>query len=414
MKKTFTLLTLGAILEYYDFAIYIFFAKAIGLDLIPVHDEVINLVVMLAIFAIGALVRPIGGLIFAHFGDKNGRKQSFAFSILLMAIPTLMIAFIPNYKIIGIFATLLLLILRAVQSFAIGGEIPASIVFAYELSKDKSKALNTNVVVAGTNIGLFTASIICAYLLKHVNNNIAAWRIAFIIGGLFGIASYFLRKNLQETPEFKNIQNIIKLNRHQPLKQLVKTNSKEIFQITSFGCFVASSIAVFSMFMPNYLATFHHIALEKAMNLNSYSMAIFIVSALIAGKFDYLFCRKFLISSMCVFDMVIIYLFHNYSRLNFPTIEMIHLGLLFYIGIICGRLPVLIASFFPTSVRYSGVALSYNISFGIVAGLSQVVLLSLIKVSGYLWIPGYYVIIFSIPALIFLIFVKPEFLYTYR
>lgn len=414
MKKTFTILTLGAILEYYDFAIYIFFAKSIGTDIIPIHDEIINLVVMLAIFAIGALVRPIGGLIFAHFGDINGRKQSFAFSILLMAIPTFIIAFIPNYKIIGVSGTFLLLLLRAIQSFAIGGEIPASIVFAYELSKQKSKALNTNIVVAGTNIGLFAASIICTYLLKHVNPNISAWRIAFIIGGLFGIVSYFLRKNLQETPEFNNIQDIIKANKHAPLKQLVKTNSVEIFQMTSFGCFVASTIAVFSMFMPNYLSTFHHIPLEKVMSLNSYSMAIFIISALIAGKFDYLFCRKFLIVSICLFDMIVIYLFHNYSKLNFTTIEMIHLGLLFYIGIICGRLPVLVASFFPTSVRYSGVALSYNISFGIVAGLSQVILLSLIKVSGYLWIPGYYVIVFSIPALIFLIFVKPEFLYTYR
>ena len=124
MKKSFALITLGAILEYYDFAIFIYFAKSIGESLIPVHDSIANIIATFGIFAIGALLRPLGGVIFSHFGDTRGRKNIFVYTILLMALPTLLIGFIPNYQQIGIWATIGLIFLRCIQGLAIGGEIP--------------------------------------------------------------------------------------------------------------------------------------------------------------------------------------------------------------------------------------------------------------------------------------------------
>lgn len=412
MKKTFSLLILGAILEYYDFAIYIFFAKNIGTSLIPIHNEVLNLIAMFAIFAIGALIRPIGGLIFAYVGDTNGRRKSFTYTILLMSVPTLLIAFIPSYGTIGVWATIILLILRSIQGFAIGGEIPASIIFAYELSRKKSRALNTNIVVAGTNIGLLLASLICVNLLS-IKLSFDTWRIAFFIGGIFGIISFFLRKKLNESPEFIKLQQI-KLIQQSPLKSLLVNHRVALWQMTSFGCLCACLVAIFTIFMPNYLSTFYNISLKQAMSLNSYSMLIFISAALFAGKFDYLLGKKFLISSTILFNIVNVWLFTHYSTISFSTIEIIHLSILIYIGIICGRFPILVASFFPANVRYTGVALSYNISFGIVAGLSQIILISLIKFSNYLWLPAVYVGLFSIPALVFLITIRPQQLYNYQ
>ena len=139
MKKAFALLSLGAILEYYDFAIFIYFAKSIGESLIPFYDKTANLIASFSVFAIGALLRPIGGIIFSHFGDKYGRKNSFIYTVLLMAIPTFLIAFIPDYSQIGIYATFSLILLRCIQGLAIGGEIPGSVIFAYELSNKKIK-----------------------------------------------------------------------------------------------------------------------------------------------------------------------------------------------------------------------------------------------------------------------------------
>lgn len=401
MKKSFTLITLGAILEYYDFAIFIYFAKAIGASLIPVHDGIANIIATFGIFAIGALLRPIGGIIFAHFGDTRGRKNIFVYTVLLMALPTFLIGLIPSYQQIGIAATISLVLLRSIQGLAIGGEIPGSIVFAYELSDLKNKALNTNIVVAGTNIGFFLASMLGAFLLGKHNFGIDAWRIAFILGGIFGIISYFLRKNLLETPEFEKYKHFLAQHPKTPFKQILQNFCTPLWQMVAFGSFLASSLAVYTFFMPVFLSTYYHFPLGQILKYNSYSIIVFILSALLAGKYHHLFGRTFLIFSILAFNLTNFILFTHYSQLDLTHIVLIHYVILFYIGIICGRLPVLAASFFPIQVRYSGVGLSYNISFGIVAGLTQLILFSLIKVSSILWLPAIYIAFFSIFAMLF-------------
>lgn len=413
MKKSFALITLGAILEYYDFAIFIYFAKSIGESLIPVHDGIANIIATFGIFAIGALLRPLGGVIFSHFGDTRGRKNIFVYTILLMALPTLLIGFLPNYQQIGIWATIGLIFLRCIQGLAIGGEIPGSIVFAYELSKPQNKALNTNIVVAGTNIGFFIASLLGAFLLGKHNFGIEAWRIAFILGGIFGIISYFLRKNLLETPEFATYKHFLEQQPQAPFKQILKHFRTPLWQMVAFGSFLASSLAVYTFFMPVFLSSYYHFPLAQILKYNSYSIIVFIISALLAGKFHYLFGKQFLIVSLIVFNITNFMLFNHYAELTLQQITFIHYGILFYIGIICGRLPVLAASFFPTQVRYSGVALSYNISFGIVAGLTQLILFSLIKLSAIMWLPAAYIAVFSIFALLFLCKVESSKLIKY-
>jgi predicted MFS family arabinose efflux permease len=402
MRKTYCLLTLGAILEYYDFAIFVYFAKAIGASLIPVTDPTANLIASYAVLAIGALIRPLGGSVFAHFGDTRGRRTIFMYTILMMAVPTLAIAFIPSYQQIGISATILLVFLRCVQGLAIGGEIPGSIVFAYELAHPQKRALHTNIVVMGTNIGFFLASFMASLLSNDLGLPFASWRLAFVIGGLWGLVSYFLRKSLSETPAFIHYHNVQTQRKRQPFNELLASNFTPLWQIIAFSSFLASFMSVFAFFMPTYLATFYHFPLATMLKYNSYYIIIFVVCALIAGKWHHYLGKRFLIVSIVLFDGLISWLFPNYANLSLTSITLLHLGIICYLGLLCGRLPVLAASFFPLQVRFSGVALSYNIAFGIIAGTSQVILLSLIKLTGLTWLPALYIIIFSSFALVFL------------
>lgn len=401
MKKILALLSLGAILEYYDYAIFIYFAKNIGESLIPIQDTTANIIASFSILAIGAGLRPLGGIIFSHFGDTRGRKNIFIYTILLMAIPTFLIGLIPGYSKIGISATIILILLRSIQGLAIGGEIPGSIVFAYESSQSQNKALNVNIVIAGTNIGFFLASMFGAALLNYTNLGIAPWRIAFMLGGSFGILSYYLRKNLTETPEFIKYKAFIENQPHPPLKKLFRAYKVRVLEILAFASLIASSLAVFTFFMPTYLTVYYHFPLYEILRYNSYSIIIFIISALITGKFHYLFGRKFFVSSIILFVAASFYLFTHYKYLSLIQIVYWHFFILFYLGLIAGRLPVIAANFFPTQVRYSGIALSYNIAFGIIAGFSQMILFALIKVSGYMWIPAAYITFFACLALIF-------------
>ncbi len=414
MKKTFALISLGAILEYYDFAIYIYFAKNIGSSLIPLHDETANIIASFGILALGAFFRPLGGIIFSHFGDTRGRKNIFVYTILMMSIPTFLIGLIPSYTKIGILSTILLVIFRLVQGFAIGGELPGSIVFAYEISMPKARALNTNIVVAGTNIGFFLASILGAFLLSKINASIEAWRIAFSIGGIFGIISYYLRKSLVETPEFANYAGYLKRQPKLPLLSLWSNHKLPFLQMTAFGLLLASSLAVYSFFMPSYLSVYFHYSLKQILKYNSFSIFIFIISALIAGKYDWLFGKKFFIVSICLYIIATLYLFAHYPKFSLEQILISQLAVLFYVGLICGRLPVLISSFFPVHVRYSGVALSYNICFGIIAGLTQFILFALIKLTGLLWLPAVYITLFALCALLFFITVPANKLVEYK
>ena len=412
-KKLLFLVSLGSILEYYDFAIFIYLAPIIGKALIPVKSEIINLILSYAIFAIGAIFRPLGGMFFAHIGDTRGRRHTFIYTILLMAIPTLLIAFIPSVATIGIWATILLLSLRIMQGLAIGGEIPGSIVFGYELSSIKRKALNSSIVVMGTNIGFFLASLICTLLVGAHFFIFDSWRFAFILGGVFGIFSYILRKSLTETPAFNTYKDMLS-QETVPVKLLFAKHKRAIFQLLAVGCFLSSSLAVFTFYMPSYLSTFYHLPIKRLMEFNSYTIIIFVMGSLTAGLFDKYFGKKFFICFALGFSICVFFLFRAYLSLSLEQILCIHIFILLGIGIVCGRLPVLCATFFPVEVRYSGVAFIYNISFGIVAGCTQMILTWLIAVTGLLWIPALYLCFFAILAIISLITINSKQLVEYQ
>lgn len=411
-KRLLFLISLGSVLEYYDYAIFIYLAPAIGHELIPVQNQLINLILSYAIFAIGAFFRPLGGLAFSHFGDTRGRSSVFIYTILFMAIPTAAIAFIPGISQIGVLSTVLLITFRVLQGIAIGGEVPGSIVFGYETAKPEYKALSSSIVVMGTNIGFFTASIVCM-LLANLHIGFGSWRLAFILGGIFGFASYFLRKNLTETNAFIQYKESI-AHEVVPLKVLFKKHKQSIWQLLAIGGFLASVLAVFTFYMPVYLSTFYHFPMTKLMEFNSFTIIIFIIGSLIAGLFHQYFGKSFFLIFIPIFAIFVFGLFKAYVFLSLSQIFIIHVAVLLSIGIVCGRLPVLCATFFPVQVRYTGVAFVYNISFGIIAGSTQMFLTWLIKVTNLLWIPGVYLLVFAVFAFIAIISVARNRLVNYQ
>ncbi|VAW28653.1 L-Proline/Glycine betaine transporter ProP, partial [hydrothermal vent metagenome] len=122
----------GNILEWYDFTVYGFFATIIGAQFFPEEDKIVQLISAFGVFAAGYLMRPIGGIIFGHIGDRQGRKKALLISILMMAIPTTLIGFLPTYASIGWYSALLLIILRLLQGLSVGGEFTGSISFLVE------------------------------------------------------------------------------------------------------------------------------------------------------------------------------------------------------------------------------------------------------------------------------------------
>ncbi len=412
-KKLLFLISLGSILEYYDFGIFIYLAPFIGKSLISTSNAWLNLLLSYAIFAAGALFRPLGGVIFAHLGDTRGRKYTFVYTILLMALPTFLIAFIPSASVIGAWATILLIALRILQSLALGGELPGSVIFGYEVSSPGRKAFNTSIVIMGTNIGLLVSSFTCTMLMKFHWSGGESWRVAFALGGILGLVSYVLRRALVETPTFLEYKNRLQ-QETTPIKLLFQQHKKPLLQLIGIGFLFSSSIAVFTYYIPNYLSTFYHFPLEQLMKFNSFSILIFLVGSLLAGSFDQRLGKKFfffLFMGICAASLL---LFWNYGRLNINQIFFWHSLLLLAVGVLCGRFPVLVSSFFPVSVRYTGVAVVWNISIGIITGCTQMILTWLVQVTGIIWVPALYICFFAALAMISLMTIKPKQLVEYQ
>lgn len=209
-KRTLGLSSLGGALEFYDFVIYVFYAKIISELFFPTGlSPFWAMLNTYGIFAAGYFFRPLGGVVMAHFGDLVGRKRLFSLSILLMALPTLMIGIMPTFESIGYAAPLLLLLMRVVQGIAIGGEIPAAWTFVSEHVPEQKIGLANGLLTAGLSLGILLGALMSLFIslqFSEAEIHDWAWRIPFIVGGIFGFVALYLRSYLKETPVFKAMQ----------------------------------------------------------------------------------------------------------------------------------------------------------------------------------------------------------------
>ncbi len=230
--RTLVLASLGGALEFYDFVIFVFFIAVLGKLFFPSSmPDWLRQLQTFGIFAAGYLARPLGGIVMAHFGDRHGRKRVFTFSVLLMAVPTLIIGLLPTYRSIGIAAPLLLLAMRLLQGVAIGGEAPGGWVFVAEHAPEGRRGLAIGLLTSGLTFGILLGSLVASGLnLMLTQAQIAAtfWRLPFLLGGLFGLGAMLLRQWLAETPVFEEIRAHAALSRQLPLRAVVERYKRAI------------------------------------------------------------------------------------------------------------------------------------------------------------------------------------------
>lgn len=204
--KTLGLAALGGALEIYDFIIFVFFALTLSqLFFPPEMPEWLRLLQSFGIFVTGYLARPLGGILMAHFADRMGRKKVFSLSILMMALPCLLIGIMPTYAQIGYFAPLLLLALRILQGAAVGGEVPSAWVFVAEHAPTGHRGYALGFLQAGLTFGYLIGALTATFLAQVFTPAEIldyAWRYPFLLGGVFGVIGVYLRRWLSETPVF--------------------------------------------------------------------------------------------------------------------------------------------------------------------------------------------------------------------
>lgn len=399
--RTLTLASLGGALEFYDFIIFVYFAAAIGqLFFPPGLPDWLKQVQTFGVFAAGYLARPLGGIIMAHFGDRMGRKRMFTFSILMMAVSTLGMGLLPTYADVGVVAPVLLLALRVFQGAAIGGEVPGAWVFVAEHVPTHRIGLACGSVTCGLTLGILLGSLTATgvntiFTPEQVLEN--AWRGPFLLGGVFGLISVYLRRWLAETPVFRALQEQKALSQELPLRVVVRDHGRGVAISMALTGLLSAGIIVLILMMPATLQKFYGFGAVESLRANSVATLFLSAGCILSGlivdriggaRFFMLFSPLLGLSALLTF-----FVLRADPSWLYPTSALVGLC----VGVI-GAVPHAMVHVFPGSVRFSGLSTSYNVAYALFGGLTPVAVTLMLQANPLA--PAFYVLAFGVIGVI--------------
>lgn len=373
-KRTLGLSSLGGALEFYDFVIYVFYAKIISDLFFPsTLSPFWAMLNTYGIFAAGYFFRPLGGVVMAHFGDLVGRKRLFTLSILLMALPTLLIGVMPTFDSIGYAAPLLLLLMRVVQGIAIGGEIPAAWTFVSEHVPERRIGFANGLLTAGLSLGILLGALMSLFIsLKFSDAEIHAWawRIPFIAGGIFGLVALYLRTYLKETPVFKAMQERKALSKDMPVKQVLAHHKMAVGIGMVFTWFLTGCVVVLILAMPNLLTSAFGFVRADAFKMQSAAIIMQMLGCISAGLLaDRFGAGKVMLVGSASVALVASIFYNSLGHADTSTIFMLYMLLGLCSGTV-GMVSYSMVKMFPAQIRFSGISFSYNVAYAIAGGLT--------------------------------------------
>ncbi|MFB2865438.1 MFS transporter [Aeromonas sp. MdU4] len=371
--KTLSLAALGGALEFYDFIIFVFFAVVIGELFFPADiPEWLRQFQTFGIFAAGYLARPLGGIIMAHFGDLIGRKRMFTLSIIMMALPTLLIGLLPTYAGLGIGAPIALLGLRILQGAAIGGEVPGAWVFVAEHVPARRVGVACGTLTAGLTAGILLGSLIATAVNKSLTPAEVSdwgWRVPFLLGGIFGIVAMYLRRWLHETPVFAEMQANKALADELPLKTVLRSHKSSVVVSMLLTWLLSAGIVVVILMTPTYLQKVYGISPTDALTANSLAIVALTLGCIIYGRLIDLLGSglTFMLGSLLLAGSS--YAFYHGLAAGMNQLIPLYMLAGFAVGIV-GAVPYVMVNAFPPVVRFSGLSFSYNVAYAIFGGLT--------------------------------------------
>ena len=405
--KTVAAGMIGNLLEWYDFAIYGYFAAAIGRHFFPHQDPVAQLLSAFGVFAVGYLMRPVGGALIGHIGDRFGRRAALTCSVVAMAIPTFLIGLLPGYATIGLAAPVALTLLRMVQGLSVGGEYTSSMVFLVEHAPERRRGLMGALASCGATAGILLGSAVGAGFAATMSSAALeawGWRIPFLLGLVVGIAGYLLRRHVQETLPTERRQRA-------PIVETLRDHWWVVLGIAGLSAFFAAGFYVTFVYLVSWLQTADGIAPARALEINSFSMAAVLPITIAAGWLSDRTGRKpFLLLATILGFVAALPLWWMMHHPSAELAQLGQLGLVLIVGLFVGALPAAMVECAPPSVRCTVVALGYNVTLGVIGGLTPLVAAWLVERTGDELAPAF--LIMATAVISFLVILRmPE---TYR
>ena len=357
--------TIGNVLEWYDFAIYGYFAVSIGRHFFPHEDPVAQLLATFGVFAVGYLARPAGGVIVGHIGDRYGRRAALTFSVAAMAIPTFLIGILPGYSTAGIYAPIALTALRVMQGLSVGGEYPCSMVFLIEGAGQERRGLIGAFACLGAVCGILFGSAVGAVLASMMSTETLeawGWRIPFLVGLLVGLAGLWVRKHVLEMAPAEPTGRA-------PIVETLREHGWLVARFAALTAFSVVPFHVMFVYIVSWLQIADGIPPATALEINTISMIILLPVIIAAGWASDRYGRKpFLLIAMILGFFGAVPLFWIMLQ---PGLALLgQLGFVLIIGVYIAVHPALLVETAPPQVRCTAVALGYNLCAAVFGGLT--------------------------------------------
>jgi MHS family proline/betaine transporter-like MFS transporter len=403
LRKVTTAAVAGTVIEWFDFAIYGFMAPILAITFFPEGNRVAGLLQTFAIFAVAFALRPVGGAYFGMMGDRLGRKRVLALTVLLMSIATAAIGLLPNYATIGIWAPILLTLARCLQGFSAGGEYAGAVTYVIEHAPDDQRSRYSSWMPAATFASFALAALLSWTLtvgLSPEAMNGWGWRVPFLLAAPLGLVALYIRSRLDESPLFQAVLDGPAAP-HTPLGETMREQWVPMVRLGAYISLTALSFYIFSTYMTTFLRSVVGMAPGQVLLSNVLALSLAAVMAPFLGRLcDRIGRRPTMIASALLLGGLAVpgYLVASNGTLGSALAAQVMLA----VGAVTANVvtAVLLCEVFPTRVRYTASAVTYNVAYAIFGGTAPFVATWLIAATDNRLAPAIYITIVAAVAFV--------------
>ncbi|MBX3457073.1 MAG: MFS transporter [Candidatus Paracaedibacteraceae bacterium] len=388
--------SLATAFEWYDYALFGYFAKIISQQFYPSADPVTSLLSTFAVFASGFAMRPLGAIFYGYIGDRVGRKYALSASLLTMAAPTTLLGMLPTYDSIGIWASIGLVLIRLFQGLAVGGNYGGSFIFVIENAPKGRQGFAGSLASFGTLGGLFLgsgAATLMTAMMSTENLESFGWRIPFLLGSLSAIVGLAIRKYV---PEHENKATKSQL----PIKEILTQHQSSLLR--SMGIILLDGVGVYVLFvfMTTYATLFLKMPEESVLFWNTVSMGSLVLFIPLFGWLGDRIGAKIVLAGVCLGFAVFAWPLYSWLINSRDVMALASLQLIFscLMGAAYGTLPILVTKAFPAHVRYTAAGVSFNVCVAVFGGTAPYVVTALVDFTQNLFVPAIAIIMVGLLA----------------
>ena len=384
-KRTLMAGAIGNVLEWYDFALYGYFAPVFAATFFPSEQPSVSLLSAFGVFAIGFLARPLGALLFGYIGDTLGRREALAWSIILMAVPTVVVGLLPAYATIGIAAPLALTCCRFLQGLSVGGEFTGSVTFLVEHAAPSQRGYIGSWAGFSAQVGALVASNLTDEALHQWG-----WRIPFLLGSLIAFVGWYLRTRIPESPAFEQVRHAGALSAA-PIREVFTHQRVAVAKVIGLVWLHGVGFYLLYVYLTTYLSTVTTVPLGTVLTMNTVCMLLLAVLIPLMGHLsDRVGQRPLLLIGAAGLAITAYPSFVWLISGDLPLMWAAYVWLTMLMACYLGPFFAVVVTLFPTAQRYTGLSAGYNIAAALFGGTAPLVATLLVEWSGNVLSPSLY------------------------